>query len=712
MKLDSHKSKIVKSQDFRKETCKVRDEDWVHIQSLLRDNYSYPILATIREIIANAWDANEESGSKRNIFVQCPTKFEPTFIVRDYGKGLPSTAFNELYNFFGASTKRGDNTGIGGFGIGRFSPLSFVDGFDVVSYHDGKAYSWHIFKNEDGANEIVEIGVEDTTEHNGLKVSVPIPDNSIKEFSTTLEKFLVLSERKYDFNKEIKFNPDFQKSEHGFLWWKSSKEEGPYYNASVFVRMGGILYPLDEDAIGVGRMSVAQYGWSTQNTIVFDLPIGSVPLHHSRESLEYNGSTKKFLKDHVKSIIEKVSKDARKETLQSDCITKAHHLYYDKIKTHVLKDWMGLVKINYKGVDIATWNHKFTPAVERSYQCHYYCKQEMKWKTPSGKGWRNNDLAFGKKIRYHIGATISKWKDRIANQPDLGEYIYIKFQTEADFKKFCDVHNTELMCADSWSDISSLPLPKVSQRAAVAGKIRANSSPDQFLEMVANPRWTSWNSVDNPYTWDTINFDDINTKNKIVWVELSGFTPSTGYQPLKAARDNLELGEIIGVRKEGRDLIKNNKNWIHINDWAKKYLDELAKDSQKVKQIRDYLSVKKLTETLDWAASFYKTLQSHKLVDTVQDSNLITYTKDYKESCGSTLFHRVSEFCKATGMKNPIKQLQPSNLAEKLQELDNKYYMIKHSVEKHYYSPRKTEKLVAQDTVNYVNLVEKCLDKL
>lgn len=711
MKLDSHKSKIVKSQDFRKETCKVRDEDWVHIQSLLRDNYSYPILATIREIIANAWDANEESGSARNIFVQCPTKFEPTFIVRDYGKGLPSTAFNELYNFFGASTKRGDNTGIGGFGIGRFSPLSFVDGFDVVSYHDGKAYSWHIFKNEDGANEIVEIGVEDTTEHNGLKVSVPIPDNSIKEFSITLEKFLVFSNRKYDFNKEIKFNPVFEKSEHGFFWWKSQMEDGPYYNSSVLIRMGGILYPVDELALGLSVMPVAQYGWHKQNTVVFDLPIGSVPLHHSRESLEYNGSTKKFLNDHIKSILEKESKDARKEILQSDCIAKAHSLYTTKIKGHVLQQWMGLIKIDYKGFDLAKWNNKFTPAIEKTYQSHYYCSFEQKWKTPSGKGWRTNDLDFGKKIRYHIGTTISKWKDRIANQPDLEEYIYIKFQTEADFKKFCDLHNTELMCADSWSDISSLPLPKASQKTAAAIRSRSNSSPDQFLKMESNKNWRDWNAVSNPFTWESVDFMSINT-NEVVWVELSGFVPSTGYEILRATKDFLNLERIIGVRKDGRELIKNNKNWIHITDWTKKYLDKLANNPQKVKQIRDYLSVQKSTDTLNWAVAFYESLKGQKLLGEVHDSNLIKYTEDYKNAYNSTLFYRVSKFCKATGMKNPIKQLQPSNLAGKLQELDNKYYMIKHSVENTSYHNSRNAGRRGHDTVNYVNLVEKCIDKL
>ena len=59
------KKSVVKSHDFQETSCTIDAEDMRYVASLLRNNYSNTQLAVIREISANALDANIEANSKR-----------------------------------------------------------------------------------------------------------------------------------------------------------------------------------------------------------------------------------------------------------------------------------------------------------------------------------------------------------------------------------------------------------------------------------------------------------------------------------------------------------------------------------------------------------------------------------------------------------------------------------------------------------------------
>jgi len=103
--------------------------------------YSDRLLAPIRELIANAYDA-----SKENMLVTLPTALMPIFSVRDYGPGLSHEDALVLYTTYFESTKNNDNNSIGGFGLGSKSPFAYVDQFTVDSVFkepDGK----HVLRN-------------------------------------------------------------------------------------------------------------------------------------------------------------------------------------------------------------------------------------------------------------------------------------------------------------------------------------------------------------------------------------------------------------------------------------------------------------------------------------------------------------------------------------------------------------------------------------
>ena len=83
MIITQEKSKqVVQSHDFDSVNCTIDAEDMRYVASLLRNNYSNPRLAVVREISANALDANAESNATRKIEIKLPTSMNPTFSVR------------------------------------------------------------------------------------------------------------------------------------------------------------------------------------------------------------------------------------------------------------------------------------------------------------------------------------------------------------------------------------------------------------------------------------------------------------------------------------------------------------------------------------------------------------------------------------------------------------------------------------------------------
>ena len=190
MIITENKSKrVVQSHDFDSVNCTIDAEDMRYVASLLRNNYSNTRLAVVREISANALDANLEANSSRKIEVKLPTSMNPTFSVRDFGGGLSKEDVFGLYSKYGKSTKRTSNNYIGAFGIGKFAPLSYGDNFTCVSYHGGMKRSYNVFVNEDDDTKIVQLHEEPSNEPNGLCIEVAVSEGDIGEFKNITQKF-------------------------------------------------------------------------------------------------------------------------------------------------------------------------------------------------------------------------------------------------------------------------------------------------------------------------------------------------------------------------------------------------------------------------------------------------------------------------------------------------------------------------------------------
>ena len=189
MIIEKTQKTIVQSHDFDSVNCTIDAEDMRYVASLLRNNYSNTRLAVIREISANALDANTEANSKRKIEIVLPSNMNPTFSVRDFGGGLSKEDVFGLYSKYGKSTKRESNNYIGAFGIGKFAPLSYGDNFTCVSYHGGKKTSYNIFVDEHDDTKIVQLHEEKSSEPTGLSIEVAVAESDISAFREDTANF-------------------------------------------------------------------------------------------------------------------------------------------------------------------------------------------------------------------------------------------------------------------------------------------------------------------------------------------------------------------------------------------------------------------------------------------------------------------------------------------------------------------------------------------
>jgi hypothetical protein len=339
---ENKNKKVIQSHDFEQVNCTIDAEDMRFVASLLRNNYSNTRLAVVREISANALDANKEANSSRPIEVKLPTSMNPTFSVRDFGGGLSQEDVFGLYSKYGKSTKRTSNNYIGAFGIGKFAPLSYGENFTCVSYNGGLKTSYNIFVDENDDTKIVRLcEPEPSNEPSGLCIEVAVSDSDKDEFRNITQKFFKFFP-KNEMPKFLGVEENFIKDvEYSFSadddsWFFVQDENrgygyGRHYSAHVI--MGRVAYPLDANAINVdnfikdeSKVKVIKSLVSSSN-FHLRVPLGSVRLHHSRESLEYNKLTQKELVKNLLVVANSIEKIAKRKLADSEDLFDAKRNY-------------------------------------------------------------------------------------------------------------------------------------------------------------------------------------------------------------------------------------------------------------------------------------------------------------------------------------------------------------------------------------------------
>lgn len=173
----------------------IRDEDSSIALEILIGSYTEPVVAVIRELLANAVDSQRsahqhETGPSEPVKLTLPTAEHPELIVEDSGLGLSATEMVAVFTRPAASTKRGDDSVTGELGIGAKAPFTVTDRFVVTAVKD-QVRSTLIMARINGRLMHKVSSVEDATgQPNGVKVTVPVDPASTEQWHDAATKVL------------------------------------------------------------------------------------------------------------------------------------------------------------------------------------------------------------------------------------------------------------------------------------------------------------------------------------------------------------------------------------------------------------------------------------------------------------------------------------------------------------------------------------------
>lgn len=266
--------------------------------------YSDQILAVVREVLCNAWDAHIEAGcSNRPIEI---TLDNEKLSIRDYGLGIHHDDIGPIYGVYGNSTKKHDGKQTGGFGLGCKAPFAYTEHFEVVSSHAGVRTIYNMSKSSAqvmGKPGIIPIASFPTTE-TGLQVTIQLKsDSDWDRFDELIRRIVFNGEMNALFNGKQLDTFKFSELKNNYLITKES--DLLESNHRIMVRYGNVIYPVDEtkeliteykaivrhlDQIG------GNYYRGDTYRIVFSAPPHSISVTPSRETLSMQEHTIKTLK--------------------------------------------------------------------------------------------------------------------------------------------------------------------------------------------------------------------------------------------------------------------------------------------------------------------------------------------------------------------------------------------------------------------------------
>ena len=259
---------------------------------LSSQTYSDKLMAAIREPLSNAYDSHVRAGTiaTHAADLHLPTQLEPHFSIRDYGTGLSHDNVIRLFFSYGVSDKRGTNDEIGGLGIGAKAFFAYTDQAIITSWHNGMKRTYSANKGADGLPQGMLISVEETTELNGIELSYPVNNEDCSSFRTKVASVLTYLELKVNCNTELQIQKP--KIIHS-MDIDGYRMEIPAEAHVHRVVMGGIAYAVPNDIYITKCREL--HGFACYESFLLYLPIGSVEISASRESLSPTEQDKVFI---------------------------------------------------------------------------------------------------------------------------------------------------------------------------------------------------------------------------------------------------------------------------------------------------------------------------------------------------------------------------------------------------------------------------------
>lgn len=318
--------------------------------------YQHKERAVIRELSCNANDSHVEAGCPERPFdVHLPTQLEPYFEVRDYGTGMTHEQVMKLYLTYGASTKRDSNDLIGGLGIGSKSPFAIAQSFTVTSYKDGTVRRYSVYM-EEGIPQITKLTESSTTEENGVSVRVAVQGDKIGNFYTEACRIYTHFPVQPNCNKPLEGLYDhmniLSEEPSAFRVFSGGSRHSQMTTSIV---MGNIEYPIKMSDVSDDIDSlIPQFLRDTISHVLIYLPIGSVNIAASRESLSLTDSTKLAIIEVYEKVTKQILTGLQSKIDNAKNLAEAIKAFTEAAGR--LRDNLDLMRqINFQGKSLYDW---------------------------------------------------------------------------------------------------------------------------------------------------------------------------------------------------------------------------------------------------------------------------------------------------------------------------------------------------------------------
>lgn len=315
--------------------------------------YSNKILAVVRELSTNAYDSHVDAKCVDKPFeVHLPNRLESYFHVRDFGTSMSHEDCMTLYTTYFRSTRNNSNDSVGCLGLGSKAPFAYSESFTVEAYKDGKKRIYAAHRDRNGSPTFSLLETVDTTEPNGIKVSMPVKNDDMDTFRREAQNVF----------QYFKVRPIILGNDHIYFRDESSllkaidnTWEFNTGDSSNKIIMGQIAYPINADNISSRYNDddkIGNFLWHSSGLRLY-VNIGDVDITPSREALSYTSETKK----NIRNLLQKVLDDI-KDTVE-DSIKSQPTLYLARKKFLDIEKQCASVKSAMESLNNAIeWNNQ------------------------------------------------------------------------------------------------------------------------------------------------------------------------------------------------------------------------------------------------------------------------------------------------------------------------------------------------------------------
>lgn len=567
MQLAQDNSKMLSNIEVSSKQFSIKDMSLV--MTILTKMYSKPIQTITQEYISNARDAHREVRQSKRIQVVAPTRFDPIMRIRDFGPGLSPDRIENVFLFYGSSTKRQTNTQTGGFGIGAKSAWAYTDSFTIISYHEGIKRTYIAHKSGGNGN-LDLVSTEETTEHNGTCIQIAVNPIDVQKFKRAILRatFFWNEKEKPEFKGfdaqdlagyDLKPEMDQFKEVKIYSRFPEFLESSDRYVAVI----DGIPYPI--------RTHLEKSNHLIRQSYALILNTGEVNIAPNREEFIADDTSVAFFNKLDNTINTKITNYINNTIASFGSLKdglKQYILLYKKfVFTGTYKDYV----INYNGISIIdtkslSYNNQLELGHTWELYRHKYRKASM-----SAISLDKFDHVYYDDMPFEA-ATKKVWRVKKMINAGKDRYFYLLANDKKDIATDIDA---KMLSSIDASDYTV-------QRQAKAA-IKKQEICLHYYERGLSPTQVNLSDLDNTIVYASLTDTDV----KSVYMQRN----SSAIHSVISYINSLDGMRFAFVADSSVSKIKNNKAFIHYDDFVKDYQvsDKQLKYylKQKQKEVKD-----------------------------------------------------------------------------------------------------------------------------